>query len=532
MTLKLDRRTLLKGATASLALPSLEAMFDGRGRLYAGASGQTVEPPRYFAAFHWPYGLPQPVSGSNAALADFWFPQKRDLTTNVEPLTGTPEGLAPLFEQGPYGNFRQDVNVVSGLTLRNIGEHLVGSHGHATETFTGYRAVLDPVHCCEPMGAARSVDNVASFALTGRPSLYIKLDANDYWEWSTVNAFSRNVVYRRPAALFDALFGGGTPGADDAAKARELARKRSIVDQVKRDADRLKQRLGRADQARLAEHLETVRLLEQGIAAQPMGPAPACSVPVRPDDATYGPWQVGAGGAARPADPKSSYAGFDAYTHLMIDLATLAMACGRVQSVLFSIGGSQNDGGRFEHVTGPAPYSVHNIQHGAGTGTPEGVGQMKRIVQWQMAKVAYFLSRLKALGAGTPGGSLLQNSTFVALSEFYTGHHVNNFLPVLVAGQARPMVTGQHVAFKNHYHQAYGPNDPYPNWSELPTWTRALPAVPNNRVFGNVLGMEQSAVCLNDLWQSALEATGAYRSGEKFGDPALWSARRLPHLWA
>src|SRR5262249_17977985 len=67
-----------------------------------------------------------------------------------------------------------------------------------------------------------------------------------------------------PKAAYDALFTSFVPpdDVDAAAKARDLLKRRSVIDLVRSDYEALIPRLGRADQVRLEQHLDEIRTLE------------------------------------------------------------------------------------------------------------------------------------------------------------------------------------------------------------------------------------------------------------------------------
>ena len=89
---RISRRTLLKGAGVSLALPWLEAMSVGR----AWGAGEVASPPIRFAGLYM----------ANGALMDAWTPSGigRDFT------------LSPTLE--PLGPLRDEVLVLSNLWHR------------------------------------------------------------------------------------------------------------------------------------------------------------------------------------------------------------------------------------------------------------------------------------------------------------------------------------------------------------------------------------------------------------------------------
>src|SRR3954463_6857023 len=54
---RLKRRTFLRGAGISLALPTLDAMVDGRGRWFLGEGSAAAAAPVRAMAFHFPHGV-------------------------------------------------------------------------------------------------------------------------------------------------------------------------------------------------------------------------------------------------------------------------------------------------------------------------------------------------------------------------------------------------------------------------------------------------------------------------------------------
>ena len=77
------------------------------------------------------------------------------------------------------------------------------------------------------------------------------------------SAESLNPPESNPVEIFNRLFGAGfrAPGEEPIIDPK-LALRRSVLDAVLGDANKLRQRLGMADQARLDQHLTGIRELE------------------------------------------------------------------------------------------------------------------------------------------------------------------------------------------------------------------------------------------------------------------------------
>lgn len=500
---RLPRRVFLTGMGASVALPALDAMYNSKGLIFPTTSrAAAATEPSKFIVLHWPHGIPWAYQGNNDQMMAHWFPSA---TQNVSPLTGTTDGLKPLLEGGPYGNFRSQINVVSGLTLSPVAvSGDVCSHGHTISVFSGYKSTLENGGCSEVSGGP-TVDTVAANAFgepgplafmlpNGNNTRRPKRDGNgnlvggasyggDYWTWSHKARAVPNPTIWLPSQMLNTIFKTDAMGGQDQERIR--TQEKSVLDFVKRDAERLKKRLGSADRKRLDEHLETVR----GLEATALGGS-TCADPGLPPD-NY---------AFLDGQPFGDY---EKYIQDMMRFAVLALKCGARRTLFFSMASSQNDDGRYNHV-GTFPYSIHACQHGDGDGNSNQAGsdEYKEINVWIMKQVAYMLSQLTAGGAGT--GSLLDSSVFVATSEMTNGYHDVSYMPVIVAGKAKGMTTGQNIAFANDQGSA-------------PSWARRLPGRKNR--------------CMNDLWLTALRAAGALGPAEAFAPTSGYQAQVLPELW-
>lgn len=423
----------------------------------------------------------------------------------MTPFTETPELLAPLLEGGPYGNFRNDLALVSGLSYSLLENHALGSHGHATCVFSGYRSVADPALPAEPLAGGPTVDQLAAAGLGRGEALVLQLrNGGDHWKWSHRAARTQSTFYELPSRLWADLFRVTGLGAMEQEQLRR--REKSVLDFVKADAERLRKRLGKSDRARLDEHLSTVRSIEASLAT----PTGSCDSGAQPMDG-YGHFTG------------TLYGDFEAYTKTMIRLGVLALQCDLRRSLFISLGASQNDDGRYTHLDPAFRHSIHTVQHGANnissSTDAEANRQYRAIARWHQEMFAYTLSLLKA--PTSAGGSLLSNSVVVSTSEFSDGGgHIGHFMPVLVAGQARPLRTGVHVAYRSTdaITNRGTPCNGQMVHGFSPSWSRTLPGRENR--------------CLSDLWQTCLESLGVWSGTERFGDTGLWQPSRLSELWS
>jgi hypothetical protein len=264
---RLHRRAFLGGAAAAIALPFLEAMLPNAPRAYA--QGMT---PKRMLAYYFPNGMHMPSftpSGEGAGYA-------------------LSETLAPL---APHQN---DFLVLTGLANRPAQPDGPGDHAAGTGSF------ITATHVFKTEGSniqnGVSVDQVAAGALgeaTRFSSLQLGMDGGG----STGNcdsgyscAYARNISWAgpqtplpktvNPQIVFDRLFAGLDPQATATERAKRKKYQNSVLDVAIADAEKLKGKLGAADNAKVDEYLTAIRELERQI--NEMDEATLCGVPARP----------------------------------------------------------------------------------------------------------------------------------------------------------------------------------------------------------------------------------------------------------
>lgn len=402
--LRLSRRTFLRGAgSAAIALPVLEAMLDGRGRLLGQAHAfGGVEPPRRMVLFHFPNGVPM----------DDWTPTAEGVGWPLPPAL---EALAPWQDQ---------INVLTGLG-NGFTSYLEGNKHDITA----------PSHftCVEPLGSGGqytsaggiSCDQVAAGQIgvgTKAPALHVSLFAS-HDSQPIVNRMSYAGVdqpssfYQDPKTLFDFLFLGLDVDPD---AANALAdRRASVLDYVKGSTTELQGRLGAGDRQRLEQHLDAIRELELSIAALP---SEQCTMP---DD----PGGVG----AFDAD-------IEARVEALLGLSAMAIRCDLTRVLMFSMGCSSC----------PMTYTFlgfserdHALSHWPSGGTREDNTTM---AQWKVSRFARMLELLDAMPEGE--GTMLDHTVLSCSSEIANGTaHDDEILPVVVAGRVGGMQGGRHLVY-------------------------------------------------------------------------------------
>ncbi|MBN1209690.1 MAG: DUF1552 domain-containing protein [Myxococcaceae bacterium] len=390
---RLNRRTLLKGLGAAVALPTLEAMLNTHGTAYA--AGGTI--PKRFATFFF----------GNGVVLNKWVP------------TGTGANWQPSPALAPLAELKDYVNVVTGYMVKTPDRR--GHHNGAAGMLSGYPFIEVPANGANYASkfGGPSVDQVAASMIaqgTTFPSIELAISKSIVrGEGPTLQYISHKGPDRpmpqelNPAALFNRIFGSFTPS--DTTDPRNQLRS-SVLDAVRDDVRRLEGRLGSADRARLDAHLTGISELRQQILALPPEYTSTCT---QPTPITQTNTNVNG------KEP------LEAVSKAMSDLVAMAWACDltRVASYMFS--GSVN--GTVFHMLGQTQGN-HDLTHDSGK-----QNQVHDSVVWVVKQFAYLLQRLKA----TPeaNGNLLDNSCILFTSDVCEGlaHSITDY-PILVAGRA------------------------------------------------------------------------------------------------
>ena len=416
---QIPRRTILRGMGAAIALPILDAMAPLRtAKAATTAAASSATPPVRMACIFFPNGVWE----------DAWVP--------------TTEGsdyLMP-YSLRPLTKFRSEFNVLSGLDQANSRQ----GDGHYAKTgnfLTGQPVTKTTGRDISAGGI--SMDQLAAQHIghnTPLPSLEMGIDP-------VISGIDSNVGYTRlygsyiswrnehtpvareinPRFVYERLF-GGNQAAGSPEHQRRQEDFQSLIDLALEDAKGLRRRLGRDDQVKLDEYLESVRAVEKRIEFS-LQPDPREWMPeVYPD-------LPGIDGIQMPAD-------FREHAKLMMDLLVLAFQTDstRIASFMFA---NCVSGRNFSFLPGVSG-GHHDMSHHENK--PEKIKQYRRITRWHAEQLAYLLERMQAVPEGN--GTLLDNSMVLFGSSMSDGNrHDPNNLPIIVAGKAGgAFKTGHHFA--------------------------------------------------------------------------------------
>ena len=393
----LPRRTFLKGAGITLALPWLDAMSVRADKVSTAGSLAAAETPRR-AVFCF-FGLG--INGRDFTPAD----------------TGVDYTVTPILK--PLEHLRRDFTVISGLKLTHSGGH-VGDRTFLTGTNTRSAGGKLRVSCDQEL--AQAIGRPARF-----PSLVLGIkrgtgfggnqDQTLSWSPSGTPIPSEN----RPHLLFDQLFRPDTPQTLNQREA-EFVRRASVLDSLREEARRLSSSLGADDRHKLDEYLTGIRDLERRMQDEKewlRKPKPSVETLVF--------------GKEQGLDPDKSGLEYRRYQRLMFDVITLALQTDstRVISYLARMDGQDGTGAWRDMGN---PYNYHEMTHHGED--PDKLKWFTKADIWYMEEWAYFLGKLKAVKEGE--GTLLDH-TLVAYGSSggaINAHH-NHHLPTMLAGGSR-----------------------------------------------------------------------------------------------
>lgn len=400
----LSRRTILRGAGVSLALPWLEALAPA-----ATISGKKLsEPPLRTAFLFMPCGV----------RPDHWNPEGDGedyaITPHLkafEPLKSEFTLLENLWNSKAVGRNGHWAKVPAwlsgGYVERSTGRDINTGGVSIDQVMANHIGTRTPLPSIQlGVDAPRTgVDNIGGgFARI----------VGSYISWRDPHTPAAKEIV--PQLAFDRLFRNGAPGSDPALSMARQRDEASILDVVLEKAKDVRRRGSTRDKAKLDEYLDSVRSVEQRIQAS-MKPQPR--------------WiNEGDLGVKRPAEgiPESH----EEHVRLMLDIMLLAFWTDTTRIATFMYGDAQT-GRDFSFLDG-VNGSFHGISHHRNE--PEKRAMYETIINWHMDQTAYFLTRMKELDEG--GSSLLDNSMVMFGSSLRDGNrHDPSNLPLILAGRGK-----------------------------------------------------------------------------------------------
>jgi len=407
----IPRRTILRGAGVSLALPLLDAMVPAATLL-----AQTAATPkaRFFASFV-----------CHGMAPGYWIPKSDNLMDSELPFNWKPlepykkqtvimSGLHSRSAEPPPGSTGADHWVAAAFLCANKPKKTAGADVYAGTTIDQIIAqkigqdnllpsmqfnVEDPgpssSNCGE--GYSCTYTNTISWATPTNP---LPMELN-------------------PQVVFERMFGDGSTVEQRAARRQ---RDRSILDSLGDSLTRMRVKMSASDRRRIDEYAQDVREIERRlqIAMKASTVAPAeLAVPV----------------GVPPT--------FDEHVKLQFDLLALAFRADmtRVGTLIFA----RDLTGRTYPASDAPTVGFHGGSHHGED--PRRIDELSKINQYHIKMLAYFVEKLAKAEDGD--GTLLDHSLLLHGTNMgNSNQHLHHDVPhVLIGGANGKLKGGRHLAY-------------------------------------------------------------------------------------
>lgn len=400
----LRRRTMLQGCGVALGLPLLDCM---------GSESIATNRPKRLCAVYFPYGVVIRKPEETEAAKWNWFPNGKGTDFQFNP---GHQSLAPL---------QQDVTVFGGMSHPN-GRKMDG-HDTADTWLTAAELTGGKLQ------NSVSIDQLVAMRhghKTRFSSLVMSTDGGvgEPTRSSTLS-FGRNgepiPAINKPRLIYDRFFGHDAASAKQ--QRRQLQSSKKMLDLVLDHSRSLQRQLGKHDQRKLDEYLQSVRQIEQQVEQSekwlhvPKPQVNATDLKLDADDSTPGE-----------------------LIRTMYDLMFLALQTDSTRAATYQIGnmnGATSIAGKFPQLLGFA-NKMHALAHGARKGV-KGAEDLGRWDQFLTEQLARFLNRLNSTPEGD--GTLLDHTMVLYGSSNSHTHNNTNYPLLLSGGQRLGLKHGQYL---------------------------------------------------------------------------------------
>lgn len=400
----ISRRTMLRGAAASIGLPLLDVM-----NTPVHGESQHIVPPVRAAYLYIPNGVADGAWGADDV----------DHRQRIQSLTKW---------MSPFESLKNEL-----IIPRNVWTPHGNGHGAGTATWlTGGSYDERNIDA-----GGLSADQIAARAVgrqTLLPSLELSLKGQGYFSsslvrnsisWSDTGPVPRDV---EPRVIFDRMFRGE----------KQFAGEASILDDVLESAKSMQRKGSQDDRRKINEYLQAIRAIERRIEFSD-----------RQAQRLNDPKAIDRSGLKDSFKRPSTGVPKDhgEYMRTMFDMLVLAFWSDATRVASFMLDHGQSN--RYFNFIDGVQGTWHALSHwkDASGRTEDDDGttswsspavkreQYNRVTRWHSAQVAYFLRRLKSIHEPN-GGTLLDNSMVLYGSNLADGHeHDERDLPLLLAGR-------------------------------------------------------------------------------------------------
>jgi hypothetical protein len=405
----IPRRTFLRGAGVTLALPLLESMLPALTPMRLTAAA----PVRRFVGIWHPHG----------ASPGYWSPTQEGKDFDFS------------FITKPLEPFRNRVVLISGLDMPEAmatTEEPGGDHARGAVLLSGARPRRNAV---SPLLGVTIDQHIASKYGQDTILSSLQLGVEDTGNFGNCNwgyscAYTNSISWSSPTqplptqvnprVVFERLFGDGTSAEE---RRRDRQRNASILDAVVGQLGTFKNSLGAGDKARIDTYVDNIRELERRIRI-----AMDNSVKEPSADVPFGL-------------PESKHLHF----RLMYDLMALAFEGDITRSITFMLGRDLS-GASFPESGFTGGW--HGTSHHGDK--PENIANYAKVNRYHVQNLAHFCEKLRAIPDGD--GTVLDHVLIYKGSNMGNSHrHAHEKVPVVLVG-------GIDGTFKGNRHLVFPDN--------------------------------------------------------------------------
>jgi hypothetical protein len=381
---RISRRTVLRGAGVTMALPWLESL-----PAFAEAASPGTFPKRFAVLFmgngvnedHWS------AEGSGAAM------KLSKSLSPLEPLKQKINVIDGLFNKAATGQGihpAQTGSLLSGATIQKGAIIKAG--------ITVDQMIANHIGQDTPQS---SIVLACEQPMTGYHETNFSMAYSSHVSWQSPDSPVPNEVY--PSLAFDNLF-----------ENRGSLRNMSILDRVRNHAETLSTKISSRDKTKLDEYLTSVREVEKRVDGMRKNKDKADDLAKQKNRHVFT--------MDRPANglPED----FRDHTRLMCDIIAIAFQTDRtrVASLLLA------------RDLSALYYPFLQVREGHHAASHDNASEgYERIARFHLSQLAYLATKLDSMPEGD--GTVLDNSCLMFLSNMWIGRkHDNSRLPVVLAG--------------------------------------------------------------------------------------------------
>jgi hypothetical protein len=407
----LSRRTVIKGAGVTLALPLLEAMIPA-----ATALAQTAAVPKMRMGFFYiPHGA---IMGNtvHGPQMDRWTPAGAGADFKLSPILASLEPHKKYVTS--FGNLQNNA-MVGGVHSLAPATWLSGTKPDRGSRGASMSTTLDQI-VAKHIGQNTTLPSLEVAAETTQQAAACSGSACFYnTTLSFRDAHSPLPMEHNPRKVFIQLFGEGDTPQERTAISDQT---RSMLDRVRDRINAMRRDLGASDRAVLDNYVETVREIERRVQLASSRDLTGINV---------------------PEAPIGELNQFGSQVDLLFDLIALAYQADltRVASYIMVAEGTNRT---YNHIG--VSDSFHPVSHHANDLSR--IEKLVKIQTWHVERFAAFVKKLASIPDGD--GSLLDHSMFLYGSNMSNSdRHNGHPLPTILVGGGNGALKGsQHIELR------------------------------------------------------------------------------------